>query len=123
MAAGEPHLGCRRRVAGRAPLSRGQVWWARLRGRAKTRPVVLVSREEAYPRRALLMIAPVTRRIRGIPSEVPLGRTEGLAAESVVNCDTLRTIDRSLLVDQIGRIDDAKLGDLDAALRFALGLD
>lgn len=69
------------------------------------------------------MIAPVTRRIRGIPSEVRVGRAEGLAADSAVNCDTLRTIDRSLLVDQVGRIDSAKLNEIDRALKFALGLD
>lgn len=104
-------------------LKRGQLWWARLPGAAKTRPVTLVSRDEAYERRELFVIAPITRRVRGIPAEVTVGRGEGLAHESVVNCDSLRTIRRSQLAEQIGALGPAKLAELDAALRFALGLE
>ena len=104
-------------------MKRGQVWWARLPARAKTRPVVLVSRDEAYERRALLMIAPVTRRIREIPAEVGVGAAEGLPGDSVANCDSLRTIRRSLLQERIGTLGAGKLDELDRALKFALGLD
>lgn len=104
-------------------MSRGQIWWARLREPAKTRPVVLVSRDDAYQRRDLLVVAPVTRRIRGIPSEVRIGVPEGLAADSAANCDTLRTISRSVLVERVGKLSGDKLDQLNAALKFALGLD
>ena len=110
-------------MAGSTSLKRGQVWWARLAGAAKTRPVVLVSRNEAYERRELLIIAPVPRRIRSIAAEVGVGQGEGLAHESVVNCDSLRTVRRSQLAERIGALGPAKLDELDTALKFTLGLD
>jgi mRNA interferase MazF len=43
-------------------MKRGEVWWARL---DKRRPVVLVSRDEAYDVRALVIVAPATMTVRG----------------------------------------------------------
>ncbi len=84
---------------------------------------MLVSRSEAYERRQLFIIAPVSRRIRSIAAEVRVGQGEGLQHESVVNCDSLRTIRRSQLAERIGALGPAKLDELDTALKFALGLD
>ncbi|HKB16684.1 MAG TPA: type II toxin-antitoxin system PemK/MazF family toxin, partial [Planctomycetota bacterium] len=59
-------------------MRRGEVWWATLRGRAGRRPVVLVTRDEAYPLRELVTVVPVTTRVRGIATEVALGPEDGL---------------------------------------------
>ena len=59
-------------------MRRGDVWWADLRAPAGRRPVVLLSRNEAYAVRELVTIAPVTTRVRRIPSEVPLSVKDGL---------------------------------------------
>lgn len=101
-------------------MNRGDVWWARL---DKRRPVVLVSRAEAYAVRAMVIAAPATTTIRGSAVEVRLGRREGLPRACVVNCDWLVTIPQVDLVERAGRLDAAKLARLDDALRFALGLD
>lgn len=98
------------------------MWWARFAPPDKTRPVVVVSRDDASDRRRLVTVAVVTTRIRDIPTEVGLGADEGLHRPSVLNCDDLRTIAKQLLVSQIGALDAAKLEELDDALRFALGL-
>ena len=87
------------------------------------RPVVLVSRDEAYATRRYVVVAAVTTRIRQIPTEVTLGASEGLPRESVANCDDLRTIPQSMFVERIGAITGDRLRALDAALRFSLGLD
>ena len=101
-------------------MRRGEVWWARL---DKRRPVVLVSREEAYAVRALVIAAPVSTTVRGFAVEVRVGRREGLPRSGVVNCDWLVTIHRGDLVERAGALGTAKLAQLDDALRFALGLD
>jgi mRNA interferase MazF len=101
-------------------MRRGEVWWAQV---DKRRPVVLVSREEAYDVRALVIAAPVTTTVRGFSVEVKLGRREGLARECVVNCDWLVTLAKTDLLERAGTLSAAKLRQLDAALRFALGLD
>ena len=73
--------------------------------------------------RAAVTIAPVTRTVRGIASEVPLGRTHGLRARSVANCDSLQTIPKDALRRRpIGRLPADELPMLDRALRYALGV-
>ena len=55
-------------------MRRGEIWWAELTRATGRRPVLLLSRDEAYAVRELVTVAPVTTRMRHIPSEVPLGR-------------------------------------------------
>lgn len=104
-------------------MKRGEVWWARLPPPEKTRPVVLVSRDEAYAKRSFLMVAPITTHVRGLRSEISVGPAEGLRRESVANCESLETIARSLLFERAGTLGPARLDELDSALKFALGLD
>jgi mRNA interferase MazF len=103
-------------------MRRGEVWWAKLPAPAGRRPVVLLSRNEAYSVRELVMVAPVTTRVRRIPTEVPLGPAEGLAKTCVVNLDTITTIPRRTLRQPIGPLSPAKLIAVERALMFALGL-
>ena len=101
-------------------MRRGEVWWARV---DKRRPVVLLSRAEAYEVRAMVIVAPATTTDRGFSLEVKLGRAEGLPRSCVVNCDWLVTIPKADLIERAGTLSDDKLRRVDEALRFALGLD
>ena len=103
-------------------LQRGDLFWANLPGSAGRRPVVIVSRSEAVSVRTLVTIAPVTKTIRRIASEVPLGHEQGLLARCVANCDSLKTVSKRRLTKRIGSLDSHKLVVLDDALRFALGI-
>lgn len=103
-------------------MRRGEVWWAELPSPAGRRPVVLLSRDEAYVVRALVSVAPVTTRVRSIPSEVALGRAEGLRRRCVANLDSVTTIPKRLLTRRITTLPSLKLAAVDRALRFALGL-
>ena len=103
-------------------MRRGEIWWAELPAPAGRRPVVLLSRNEAYAVRELVTIAPVTTRIRGIPTEVPLGPAEGLPRPCVVNLDTITTIPRRTLTATIGPLPPDKLTAVERSLMFALGL-
>jgi mRNA interferase MazF len=102
-------------------MHRGEVWWADA-GPGKVRPVVLVSRESAYETRQLLLVVPVTTRIRGIPTEVRLHADEGLDRPSVANCDVVTPISKRMLLRRAGALVPVKVAELDAALKFALGL-
>ena len=104
-------------------MRRGEVWWAELPKPAGRRPVVLVSRDEAYSVRALVSVVPVTTRARAIPVEVPLGREEGLPKRCVANADTITTIPKSALAAYAGVLAPEKIALLDTAIRFALGTD
>ncbi len=104
-------------------MRRGEVWWAKLPAPAGRRPVVLLSRDEAYAVRNLVTVAPVTTRARNIPVEVPLGRKEGLPKECVVNLDTITTIPKSMLLELISVLPTPKVAAINQAIQFALGLE
>ena len=104
-------------------MRRGELWWAELPAPAGRRPVVLVSRDEAYAVRELVTVVPVTTRRRAIPVEVPLGREEGLRRRCVANADTVTTIPKEVLAEYVGVLSGDKVAALDAALRFALDLE
>jgi mRNA interferase MazF len=96
---------------------------ARLPEPVGRRPVLVVTRTAAIGVRNAVTVAPVTRTVRDIPTEVPLGRRHGLEARSVANCDSLQTIPkRALRQGPIGRLRTDELPELDRALRFALGI-
>jgi mRNA interferase MazF len=101
-------------------LKRGEVWWANV---DKRRPVVLISRQEAYELRALVIVAPATTTVREYAVEIKLGKREGLPRDCVVNCDWLVTVPKQDPIERAGVLASAKLAQLDEALRFALGLD
>jgi mRNA interferase MazF len=85
--------------------------------------VLLVTRTPAIEVRSAVTVAPITRTIRGIASEVPLGRPHGLRVRSVANCDSLQTIPHAALRRRpVGRLGVGELPTLDRALRFALGI-
>ena len=104
-------------------MRRGEVWWADLPPPAGRRPVVLLSRDEAYAVRELVAVAPVTTRTRGIPVEVPLGRDDGLPRDCAANLDTITTVPRSLLRERLAVLSSARISAIDGAIHFALGLD
>lgn len=104
-------------------MRRGEIWWADLPPPAGRRPVVLISRDEAYVFRELVTIAPVSRRIRGISTEVPLGPEHGLPTICAVNLDSMTTIPKDTLLRHISSLDFAKTQAVDSAIRFALGLE
>ena len=103
-------------------MKRGELYWVRFPKPAGTRPAVLISREEAYSVRTRVTVVPVSRTVRGIPTEVRLGPADGLPKAGAANADELVTIPRDLLDRRIAALSRTKLAELEAAVRFALGL-
>ncbi len=103
-------------------MKRGEIWWAELPGTARRRPVLLISRDEAYSIRSLVVIAPITAHVRGIASEVPLGLKDGLPRFCAANLDTITTIPKERLLERLTSLSQQKLEAVEDALHFALGL-
>ena len=101
-------------------MRRGEVWWAQLPRPAGRRPVVLLSRDAAYRVRTAVTVAPVTRTVRNIPTEVSVGRADGLPARSVVNLDDIATIPKALLKERLTSLGPSRMRDVDRAILFAL---
>ena len=78
----------------------GDIWWAETE--EKRRPVLVVTRSEAIPVLTGIVVAPVSRTVRDIPTEIRLGEAEGLPVECVATFDNLQRIRRSALVERVG---------------------
>lgn len=80
----------------------GDVWWAEAED--KRRPVLVVTRSEAVPVLTTILVAPITRMIRAIPTEVALGPDEGLPTACVASVDNLQPIRRGFLTKRVGQL-------------------
>lgn len=95
--------------------AQGEVWWAEAQD--KRRPVLIVTRRDAVAALTWIIVAPVTRTIRQIPTEVTLGRSHGLPDECVASFDNLQPIRRSLLTQRVGELQVEELDEICRALR------
>ena len=98
-----------------------EIWWAVLPKPAGRRPVLLLSRDDAYTVLNKYIAAEITATIRHIPIEVKLGTAEGMPKPCVVNCDNLRTISKAHLEKRISRISSKRIVEVKRALGYALG--
>lgn len=80
----------------------GEIWWAETE--EKRRPVLVVTRSQAVEVLAGIVVAPLTRTVRDIPTEVKLGPEEGLEVECVASFDNLQRASRSALTTKVGEI-------------------
>ncbi len=104
-------------------MKRGEVWWARQPEPIGRRPVVLLSRDEAYRVRNAVTIAQITTTVRNIPVEVHLNEKDGLPRKCVVNLDTITTIRKAILLERICSLKSEKINQIDKAIKFALSLE
>jgi mRNA interferase MazF len=102
-------------------LKQYEIWWAQLPKPAGRRPVLLLSRDDAYTFLNKFTAAEITTTIRQIPIEVPLGATEGLPKRCVINCDNLRTIAKQNLIERISQLPSRRIVDVKRAVGYSLG--
>ncbi len=80
----------------------GDIWWAETED--KRRPVLVITRSHAISVLKRVMVAPVSRTVRGIPTEIALGPSEGLHVECAASFDNLEPILRSALTERAGAL-------------------
>lgn len=78
----------------------GDIWWAEADD--KRRPVLVVTRSDAISVLTGIVVAPVTRTVRDIPTEIPLGADEGLPVDCAASFDNLQRMRRSALIARVG---------------------
>jgi mRNA interferase MazF len=104
-------------------VARNDIVWADLGPPAGRRPVCVLTRDTAIPLLNSVTCAPITRTVRGIPSEVALGTTHGLPGPAVISCDNVITISKTDLDPQpVGHLDPGARAELDRALRYSLDI-
>jgi mRNA interferase MazF len=105
------------------------VWIADLdpspgRGKAGRRPVLVIS-ENLLNRgpAGLVVVLPITSRLRPIPSHLRISPPEGgLRAESAVLCEAVRSISKERLHRRRGAVSQTTMARIEDVLRILLGL-
>ncbi len=110
--------GCYSLDPGGALVNRGDVWWVEDPG-AGRRPHLLLTRQTAIPVLNSLLAVPATRTIRGIATEVPLDRGDGMPDACVLTLDNLTLIPRSFFVERICTVSSDHMRAVCAALAVA----
>ncbi len=100
-----------------AAVRRGEVWLADL---DKTRPVIVLTRDPLGRLLHSVIVVPVTSTIRGLSTEVPLRRDDGIRHPSVANLDNVQLLSRDRFRRRIGRAHPATMMALCAALSVAV---
>ena len=100
----------------------GEIWLADLGIAAKTRPILIVSREDADPPRVLLLYVPLTRQNRGSAYEVEIKDVRFLSELSYANVQGLGSLPPARLERLLGKISPELFAKVKDALRFALDL-
>ena len=105
-------------------MKRGEIYWADLGPPAGRRPVVVLSRNAAIPVLSGVVVAPISRTIRDIASEIRLGSEQGLPEECAASCDSLLTVPKDRLeCSPVRVLGPDKIIELDRALRFAVEIN
>jgi mRNA interferase MazF len=100
-------------------LQRGEIWWAATPG--GDRPVLVLTRDSVAGRIGAVVVVALTRTVRGLTSELPLGPEDGLPAACVASFDNLHTLRRQAFRRPITRLGPAKLNAACQVLTRALG--
>jgi mRNA interferase MazF len=99
-------------------VARGEVAWLELEQEGH-RPAVVLTRDEALVRLRNVVVALVTRTIRGIDTEVQLGPADGMPVECAVSLDNLRMVPKVLLTESITKLDPERMDAICQALSRA----
>jgi mRNA interferase MazF len=90
----------------------------------KSRCFAVVSRQDLLDSKAnRVLCAPINTSGIGLSTEVQVGVDEGLKHESVINCDQIIRLEKSMLTDCIGALSLPKLKQLRTALAVAFDMD
>jgi mRNA interferase MazF len=101
-------------------VSRGEIWWVEHPEQGR-RPFLVLTRQAVIPVVNKVVGVPATRRVREIPSELPLSTDDGMPADCVLSFDNLTLLRKSWLVEPICQLSPVRMVQACRALAVALG--
>jgi mRNA interferase MazF len=110
---------------------RGQVYYANLNPvvgheQAGRRPVLIVQNDVGNRFSPTVIVAAITSKLppRSYPTEVRVqAGAGGLAQDSAIRLDQIRTVDKMRLERYVGQLDAATMHRVDQSLKISLGLE
>jgi mRNA interferase MazF len=101
-------------------MRRGEIWFAATPG--GDRPVLVLTRDPVAKRIDSVVVASLTRTVRGLVSELELTEaTDGVPTDCVINFDNLHTLPRSIFRRRVATLSAARMAQACIALRSATG--
>lgn len=101
-------------------MQRGDVWFAATPG--GDRPVLVLTRDPVADRIGSLVVAALTRTVRGLVSELELtAERDGVPSDCVVNFDNLHTIPRDSLRRLVVQLGPQRMAEACQRLRDSTG--
>jgi mRNA interferase MazF len=85
----------------------------------KRRPVLVLTRDPAIPVLRTVLVAPITRRVRGIPTEVVLTTSDGMPTDCAATLDNVTLADKALLTGRVTHLSAARMAEVCRALSIA----
>lgn len=86
----------------------------------KLRPAVVMHRDFAGRTLNAVLVAPLTSRLRDIPTAVHLGAEDGLDRDCMASLDNLTLLRRDRFKRLVGKLADERMDELCKALAIAL---
>jgi mRNA interferase MazF len=104
-------------------MRHGEIRWYKFSHPDKKRPVLILTRDAVLEYLGEVTVAPITSKIRDIPSEVILSKADGIPMDCAVNCDHLQTVAKGKIGPFITSLTKKKMNDVGQAVCFALNIE
>jgi mRNA interferase MazF len=103
-------------------MNQGDVYWCTLPPPDKRRPMLILTRNPAISFLTNITVAPLTTRIRNIPTEVVLTPdVDGVFTECAVNLDNIQTVYKDSLDEFVTALSVTRMREVRVAIEFAFG--
>jgi len=103
-------------------MQRGEIRWYKFKHPDKKRPVLILTRNSIIQYLGEVTIAPITTKIRDIPSEVFLSTSDGLLKDCVINSDHIQTVSKNRIGSLITALSNKKMEAVGKSIIFALNI-
>ena len=102
-------------------MKRGEIRWYTFRVPDKRRPILILTRNQVIDRLNEIIVAPVTRTIRGLSTEVVLTTADGMPVTYALNLDHISLAQRDRIGRVICNLPDSRWAEVERALIIACG--
>ena len=100
-------------------MKRGEIRWYTFRLPDKRRPVLILARNEVIDRLNEIIVAPATRSIRGLKTEVELTPEDGMPVMCALNFDHISLAQRDRIGSVLCSLPEARWPEVQRALMIA----
>ncbi len=103
-------------------MKRGEVWEADIGGKAGKRPVLILTRSAVIPYLSKVVVAEITTKGKGYPTQIAIGQRANLPKSSFVSAESLHSLPKERLQRNLGDLPEDLLHQVNQAVIFALDL-